>query len=71
MTDTNITIEYLGGPQIAQIGLSDQDILESVESALIAAGHQQTVIEPRMHLQPDASFNGHFNVLRGLSLIHI
>ena len=57
-------IEYLGGPQIAQIALEDDAILAAVESALVAAGRGQTVIEPRMHLNPGAA-NGHFNVLRG------
>jgi len=35
-----------------------------VEAGLAAQGRGQTV-EPRMHLMPNASFNGHFNVLRG------
>ncbi|MEM1421943.1 MAG: ornithine cyclodeaminase family protein [Pseudomonadota bacterium] len=60
-----IDIEYLGGPEIAQLGLTNDEILEAVEAGLIAAGQGQTVIEPRMHLQPDPAFNGHFNVLRG------
>ncbi|MFZ0485362.1 MAG: ornithine cyclodeaminase family protein, partial [Arenicellales bacterium] len=32
---------------------------------LKAQGEGQTVIEPRVHLEPDPAFNGHFNVLRG------
>jgi ornithine cyclodeaminase len=60
----NIEIEYLGGPQVAQIALDNDAILNAVESALVAAGQGQTVIEPRMHLNPGAA-NGHFNVLRG------
>ncbi len=39
--------------------------MQSIEASLCAAGNGQTVIEPRMHLKPDAAFNGHFNVLRG------
>jgi ornithine cyclodeaminase len=36
-----------------------------VESALDAQGRKQTVIEPRVHLIPESSAKGHFNVLRG------
>ena len=60
-----IEIEYLGGPQIASLGLTNDDILDAVEGGLIAAGRGETVIEPRMHLEPGLS-NGWFNVLRGV-----
>ena len=62
---TKIEIEYLGGPDIAQIDLSNDDILDAVDAGLVAAGRGETVIEPRLHLTPDPDFNGHFNVLRG------
>ena len=62
---SKIEIEYLGGPEVAQLALTDAEILDAVESGLVAAGQGQTVIEPRMHLTPDPSANGHFNVLRG------
>ena len=61
----NIEIEYLGGPDIAQLELTNDDILNAVDSGLVAAGRGETVIEPRLHLTPDPKFNGHFNVLRG------
>ena len=60
-----INITYLNGPDIDQLAMSDQEILDAVEEGLRAAGHGETVIEPRMHLKPDPAFNGHFNVLRG------
>ncbi|MGB0506688.1 MAG: ornithine cyclodeaminase family protein [Pikeienuella sp.] len=60
-----IDIEYLGGPQIAELALTDQEILSAVETGLIAAGRGESVIEPRMHLIPGGDVNGHFNVLRG------
>lgn len=59
-----IEIEYLGGPQIAQLGLTFQEILDAVEGGLAAAGRGETVIHPRLHLRPEVA-NGHFNVLRG------
>lgn len=63
MSEINLT--YLNGPDIEQLSMSDQEILDAVEAGLRAAGKGQTVIEPRMHLTPDPAFNGHFNVLRG------
>lgn len=62
---TAISIDYLGGPQVDALSLSNDEILDAVEAGLVAAGHGQTVIEPRMHLRPDAGVDGHFNVLRG------
>jgi len=60
-----IELEYLGGPAIAELALTDDEILTAVEAGLSAAGQGQTVIEPRMHLRPEADPDGHFNVLRG------
>lgn len=61
----DISITYLGGPDIAKLALTDQEILDAVEEGLRAQGRGGAVIEPRMHLTPDPAFNGHFNVLRG------
>lgn len=63
MSDIHLT--YINGKDIAQLGMTDEEILEAVEQALVAQGNGQTVIEPRVHLMPDPAFNGHFNVLRG------
>ncbi|MEM7178148.1 MAG: ornithine cyclodeaminase family protein [Pseudomonadota bacterium] len=60
-----IEIDYLGGPEIAALALTDAEILEAVDQGLVAAGRGETVIEPRMHLKPDPDGHGHFNVLRG------
>ena len=61
----DISITYLNGPDIHRLAMTDDEILDAVEAALLAAGRNQTVIEPRVHLKPDPAFNGHFNVLRG------
>ena len=58
-------IHYLNGPDVAALALTDDEILNAVESGLAAQGNGQTVIEPRMHLMPGVQFRGHFNVLRG------
>ncbi len=60
-----IYFTYLGGPEVAQLNLTDAEILNAVEGGLLAQGRGQTVIEPRVHLEPDPAFRGHFNVLRG------
>lgn len=61
----NISIKYLSGPDVAALKLTNDEILDAVDSGLVATGHGETVIEPRLHLTPDPSFNGHFNILRG------
>jgi len=60
-----LEIEYLSGPDIARLALSNDEILNAVEAGLMAAGRGETVIEPRLHLTPDPAINGHFNILRG------
>ncbi|MEM7404244.1 MAG: ornithine cyclodeaminase family protein [Pseudomonadota bacterium] len=60
-----IDITYLSGPDVESLAMTPQEILDAVESGLAAQGRGETVIEPRVHLQPDAEFEGHFNVLRG------
>jgi len=60
-----IHIHYLNALDVEQLALSDDEILAAVEGGLRAQGLGQAVIEPRMHLVPDKSWPGHFNVLRG------
>ncbi len=62
---TELYVDYLNGPDVAALALTDDEIIEAVEAGLLAQGSGQTVIEPRAHLLPDRAFNGHFNVLRG------
>jgi len=60
-----IHLDYLNGPDVARLDMTDAEILGAVETALAAQGRGETVIEPRMHLVPDKTVHGHFNVLRG------
>ena len=60
-----LMVDYLNGPDVAALALTNDEILTAVEAGLAAQGRGETLIEPRMHLAPDSSFNGHFNVLRG------
>ena len=60
-----ISFTYLSGPDIAALEMTNDEILDAVEGGLRAQGEGRTVIEPRVHLEPDPAFRGHFNVLRG------
>ncbi len=61
-----IDIIYLNGLDAARLALTNDEILDAVESVLRAQGERQTIIEPRVHLVPETSDKGHFNVLRGV-----
>ncbi len=60
----SIYIDYLNRPDIAEIGITNDEVLAAIESSLASQGKGETVIEPRVHLEPGVA-NGHFNVLRG------
>ncbi|PSJ55580.1 ornithine cyclodeaminase family protein [Kumtagia ephedrae] len=60
-----VYITYLNRFDIEAAMLSDAEILEAIEASLGMQGRGETVIEPRMHLEPRAGVEGHFNVLRG------
>src|ERR1700751_4516180 len=59
-----IYIAYLNRLDIEEPKITDDEILSAIETSLAAQGRGDTVIEPRVHLEPGAA-NGHFNVLRG------
>src|ERR1700760_2619588 len=59
-----IYITYLNRLDVEELALSDEEILGAIETSLAAQGRGETVIEPRMHLEPGVA-RGHFNVLRG------
>jgi ornithine cyclodeaminase len=58
-------LDYLNGPDLTRLALTDAEILRAVEAGLDAQGRGLTVIEPRVHLTPGPEIHGHFNVLRG------
>jgi ornithine cyclodeaminase len=61
-----VDIAYLNAADVERLALTDEEILAAVEAALAAQGRRETVIEPRVHLVPESSSKGHFNVLRGV-----
>jgi len=64
MGEQHLDILFLSGPDVTALGVTTGDVLDAVEAALRAQGEGQVVLEPRQHLIPDPSFNGHFNLLR-------
>jgi len=59
-----IYIAYLNRMDIEELKMTDGEILSAIEACLASQGRGETVIEPRVHLEPGVA-NGHFNVLRG------
>lgn len=64
MSDS-IEFTYLNYHDVQSLAMTDEEILEAVEAGLRAQGNGETVIEPRVHLVPESTEHGHFNVLRG------
>ncbi len=59
-------ITYLSGQDVENLALDNDEILDAIEIGLAAQGNGHTVIEPRVHLVPESSVKGHFNILRGV-----
>jgi alanine dehydrogenase len=59
-----IYMSYLNRLDIEELQITNDEILKAIESSLAAQGRGETVIEPRVHLEPGMA-RGHFNVLRG------
>lgn len=60
-----IYITFLNQRDIEAAALSDTEIIAAIETSLAMQGRGETVIEPRVHLEPKAGVEGHLNVLRG------
>ena len=60
-----IHLTWLNALDVDRLAITDDEILDAIAAGLLAQGRGETVIEPRVHLIPDAAFHGHFNVLRG------
>jgi ornithine cyclodeaminase len=63
--DKPVWIDFLAGPDIHELAMTDAEILAAIEAQLAAQGRGETVIGERTHLMPKAGVPGHFNVLRG------
>lgn len=63
--DVPVYLDFLNRFDIESLAITDDEILDAVELALIAQGRGETEIEPRTHIRPRTDVEGHFNVLRG------
>jgi len=61
----DISLRYLNRAAVEAAALTDEEILAAIEASLAMQGRGETAIEPRVHLEPNAGAEGHFNVLRG------
>jgi ornithine cyclodeaminase len=59
-----LQIRYLSAGDVARLDPRASDVIAAVEAVLRAQAGGQTVLEPRVHLEPGPSHRGHFNVLR-------
>src|SRR5262249_56662232 len=64
-TMQDLYLTYLSRPDVEAAALADDEILAAVQAGLAMQGRGETVIEPRVHLEPRSGTEGHFNVLRG------
>jgi ornithine cyclodeaminase len=60
-----VYVDFLNGSDIDALSFSEKEILNTVEHGLAMQGRGETVIEPRVHLEPRTGVEGHFNILRG------
>lgn len=60
-----VYVEFLNRSDIAELALTDGEVMDAVEQALAMQGRGETVNGDRTHLHPKAGVEGHFNVLRG------
>lgn len=59
-----LEILFVSGKDVADLEITDADVLASVEEALSAQGEGEVQLDPRVHHVPDPTFPGHFNILR-------
>lgn len=63
--EQEIYCDFINGLDVKKLNLSNAEIIAAVENVLHAQGQGLTKIEPRVHLIPENSTIGHFNILRG------
>jgi alanine dehydrogenase len=60
-----VYVDFLNRFDVEALKLTDTEILDAITGSLMMQGNSETSIEPRMHIEPRAGVDGHFNVLRG------
>ena len=59
-----VLFTFLNGSNIEQFEQADSKALDAVERAVPARGHGETLLGPRVHLMPCATFDNHTDILR-------
>src|SRR5436309_5881949 len=57
-------VRFLSADDVERLAPTHAEVLGAVEEVVRAQGRGEVVLEPRVHLEPGAEFNGHWNVLR-------
>jgi ornithine cyclodeaminase len=57
-------IRFLSAQDVEQVAPGPAEVIAAIEEVVRAQGNGEVVLEPRVHLEPGTSFNGHWNVLR-------
>ena len=59
-----IDVRFLSAQDVERLRPTIGEVLEVVETVVLAQGEGEVVLEPRVHLEPGPHFHGHWNVLR-------
>jgi ornithine cyclodeaminase len=57
-------VRFLSAEDVERVAPSNAETIAAIEDVVRAQGNGEVVLEPRVHLEPGAAFNGHWNVLR-------
>ena len=62
---SEVQFRFVSDLDVDRLRLTPEEILRAVETAVLAQGEGEVVLEPRVHLMPPNGGRGHFNILRG------
>src|SRR5205085_3289852 len=57
-------VRFLSAHDVLDVAPGPAETIAAIEDVVRAQGNGEVVLEPRVHLEPGAAFNGHWNVLR-------
>lgn len=61
----SISLRFLNRSEVEALSPAPDELIRIVRDGLSAHGRREVVMPPKAHLQLDALFNGHFNILSG------
>ena len=61
----SISLRFLNRSEVEALSPAPDELIRIVQDGLSAHGRREVVMPPKAHLQLDALFNGHFNILSG------